>query len=431
MLKAFSQFVLKCLARAVLWRHRPKVVGITGSVGKTTTKEAIYTVLSSKYHTAKSEGNFNNEIGLPLSVLGVGKALSGLALWLLVPFYFFRAIFNRDYPAILVLEMGADHPGDINYLAKIARPEVGVVTRVAEAHTEFFGDIETVQREKFRLITSLSPQGLAVLNVDDPRVVAMRHLYSGEVVTFGLSEEADVRASNIKLTERLFGPDFSAEKDIGTSFTLRYGQTNQNIEVAGILGMPLVYSLLAAAAVGEHFDLSPREISSAIKQISPTPGRLRPLSGIKSTILLDDSYNSSPEAVIEAFKVLKQIRSRRRIAVLGDMLELGVQTETAHRRVGRIARDVGVGLLFTVGERAKFIADEARASGFPKTKIFEFATADEAGLVLQKKLEEGDVVLIKGSQGMRMERIVLEVMANPEDAAKLLCRQSKKWQKTF
>jgi UDP-N-acetylmuramoyl-tripeptide--D-alanyl-D-alanine ligase len=267
-----------------------------------------------------------------------------------------------------------------------------------------------------------------VLNADDPRVAAMRYLYAGKVITYGCSEVADARADDIKLIQRLAGSKSFSETELGTSFTLHYDNVSQNIEVMEILGTPSVYSLLAAVVVGKYFGLTLQEISLALKQVLPTPGRLRPLAGIRNTMLIDDSYNASPEAVIEALKVLKQIRCRRRIAVLGDMLELGVTTETAHRRVGRIVKDMGVDLLFTVGSSARYIADEARAVGFPKTKIFKFKTAEEAGLVLAKKLKEGDVTLIKGSQNTRMERVTLQVMSNSQNAKQLLCRQSKRWQ---
>jgi len=417
------------MARAVLSRHRPRVVGITGSMGKTTTKQAVAAVLQTRFSVRASSGNFNNEIGLPLSVLGVSSGLSGFSLGASVFLNFFRSFFTSQYPEMLVLEMGADKVGDIAYLTRIAPPHIGLVTRVAEAHTQNFGDVETIQKEKAKIVSALSHSGLAVLNADDARVMAMSQLHKGKIITFGLSEGADVRAMGAEVTQRLFGPEFRAEADLGTKFMIRYNGASYRVEVSGLLGLPQVYALLAGFAAGVSLGIGPKHCAEALIRVAPVPGRLRPISGIKNTIVLDDTYNSSPDAAVEALKVLKQVRARRRLAVLGDMLELGAQTETAHRHLGRIARDLGVDLLFTVGERARFIAEEAWLSGFAKSKIFEFETTEDAAIPLQNKLAEADAVLIKGSQGVRMEKIVLEIMAHPQDASELLCRQEPKWQK--
>ena len=429
MAKKFLQFILKLAAKLVLWRHRPVVVAITGSVGKTSTKEAIYEVLRKKFLVGKSRGNYNNELGLPLAVLGAESGRRSVLLWLMVFIKFFFRLFSRRYPQILVLEMGADRPGDIDYLTKIARPTISVVTRVGRVHLEFFESPEDLQKEKSRIVSALPQEGTAVLNADDPKVLAMRHATAGTVLTYGLGAEAEVRAEDILIFYETKAEQLNPETDIGTRFIINFKGKKRLLTRHGILGTPAVYAALAAFCVGKSLGMTAEEIISGLKKFRTPPGRLRLLLGIKKSLILDDSYNSSPEAAVEAVRVLRQIRARRRIAVLGDMLELGPETESAHRQIGRLVKDLGIDLLFTVGPKAKFIAEEARRCGFAKTKIFEFNSSQTAALPLQNKIREGDVVLVKGSQGVRMEKIVLEVMAEPERAPELLCRQGREWQK--
>lgn len=430
MLKNLFKFILKLMAQAVIWRHKPKVVAITGSVGKTMAKEAIFSVISRRFSAWESAGNFNNEFGLPFSVLGAGSGKNFFWQMFLAKWNFFRFMFSPSYPAVLILEMGADRVGDIAYLTKIALPDIAVITRVGSAHTEFFGDIETVQREKSQLVKSLKKSGIAILNADDPRVAAMRHMHSGKTVTFGLGDGADVRATAVMVQQLTLGSALDPSVDFGMKFLIEYRGFSHPVFLKGCLGLPFVYACLAAFAVGIAMKIGVDDVISSLQQFSAKPGRLRPLAGIYQSIILDDTYNSSPEAVIEALKVLKQIRGRRRIAVLGDMLELGVVTQTAHRRIGRLVRELGVDLLFTVGQHSRLIAAEAKARGFAKTKIFEFETAQQAVMMLEKKITQGDVVLIKGSQAVRMEKVVKQIMAQPNKAVDLLCRQTGKWAKS-
>lgn len=404
----------------MLARRRPKIIAITGSVGKTGTKDAIYHVLSRKFFVWKSEGNYNNEIGLPLAVLGVKTWKKSVLLGLSVVAAFFRYLAWVKYPEILVLEMGADKKGDIEYLTNIARPDIAVVTRVGAAHLERFGGIEEIQREKSRLAAALKKSGTAILNADDPRVCAMSRLHSGKIVTFGLSAEADVRAEDIEFRQNTTSPHPDPSRDLGIAFWIRKDGKRGSIITRGILGHPQIYSMLAAFAVAGDLGMAREEIFDGLRDFESPAGRLRPLAGIKRALILDDTYNSSPEASVEALRILKQIRARRRIAVLGDMLELGAGTENLHRKIGRLAGTLGIDMLCAVGERAKFISDEARKAGFAKSRIIEFEDSESAGSRLRQKLQEGDAVLVKGSRGMQMEKIVRQIMAEPERADELL-----------
>jgi len=429
LLQALIKFTLKVASRLVLARHRPIIVSITGSVGKSSTKEALAALLKLRFSVRRSPGNLNNEYGVPLTILGGADFDSILIRLFGSVFGFFWSLLRSNYPKILVLEMAADRKGDITYLTSIAKPTIAVVTRIGVSHIEYFGDVESIQKEKSQLVKALTKEGVAVLNIDDPRVMMMKPLSKGQVITYGFDGTADVRAERLSLRQESDANLLRPDQKLGSSFELVMGAARSSIYLPGILGRAKIYTLLAGAAVATSLNIKKDDIVTGLKSIAVLPGRLRILSGIKHTIILDDTYNSSPESTMEAMQVLKQIHARRRIAVLGDMLELGPATERAHRQVGRLVRDLGIDLLYTVGSRSNFTAEEARISGMAKTKVIEFERSIDAGVPVQNRMQEGDVVLVKGSQGMRMEKIVQEIMAEPKRAGELLCRQSESWLK--
>ena len=455
--------ILRYFAVQALRKFKPRIVGVTGSVGKTSTKEAIYTVLSGKFRVRKNEKNYNNEIGLPLSVLGLESGGGSFWNWIAVLIKSVLVITLEDkerYPEILVLEMGADRPGDIKYLVDFLKPEVGVVTAIGISHLEFFKDKKQIAQEKSTLIRYLRKEGLAVLNYDDEGVRAMgedlkvhphtnssvkknqknENIYHTEKsgigvgagkISYGFSEEADVRASDIffgyeKATD-YYGRDI--DKIRGLSFKLSYEGSTIPVRLVQSVGRPQIYSALAAAAVGIHFEMNLLEIADALKNFQAPAGRLNIIDGVKNTIIIEDSYNAAPQSTLAALEVLEKIQARRKLAVLGNMLELGEETESGHREVGRKVAEVAQ-ILFTVGDKAKFIADEAEKSGLDKNNIFCYNSSIEAKIPIQKELAEGDVILIKGSQGARMELISEEIMRYPEQAEKLLPRQTAEWKTT-
>jgi UDP-N-acetylmuramoyl-tripeptide--D-alanyl-D-alanine ligase len=278
------------------------------------------------------------------------------------------------------------------------------------------------------LVRSLRKEGLAVLNWDDGEVRSMAEKVGARKVSYGFSEEADVCASDIffgyEKTKDHRGVDISKIK--GISFKLSYLGTTLPVRLLRSIGRPQISAVLASAAVGIHFDMNLVEIAEALKNFQPPAGRLNLIDGIKNTVIIEDSYNSAPQSAIAALEVLEKIEARRKIAALGDMLELGEKTEEGHWEVGRKVAEVA-DILFAVGEKAKFIVDEAEKAGLDKGKIFCYTTSIEAKIPIQNMLQEGDVILIKGSQGARMERISEEIMRHPEDAAKLLPRQTAEW----
>jgi len=421
------QALLAFLAKAALERYKPKIVAVAGSVGKTSTTRAVAAVLARSFPTRGSAKNHNNEIGVPLTVLGEAKAggRSPLA-WLGIFWRGFLLAFGkaRPYPKVLVLEMATDHPGDLAYLTSLAPPDVSVLTAVAEEHTEFLGDLDGVAKEEGTVVSALGEDGLAALNADDPRVAGLAAGLGDRAILYGFGEGARVRAERV-----------AAEMALGTVFTrfdLRVDGRRYPVNLPDALGEGNVYAALAAASVALAFGVDPELIPYGLAEYQPPPGRLRVLPGIKGTVLVDDTYNSSPRAAelaLATFRSLPVAQGGRKIAVLGDMLELGALTEASHRRIGQAAAGSGAELLIGVGPASAVLCRAAREAGMPDDRVFHYGTSQEAGRFLQERLRAGDLVLVKGSQGIRTERIVKELMAEPERAGELLVRQSKEWLK--
>jgi UDP-N-acetylmuramoyl-tripeptide--D-alanyl-D-alanine ligase len=367
---------LQRLARSVLAASAVKVVGITGSVGKTTTKDFTAALLGTSYRVLKSEANLNNHLGLALSVL---KLESG-----------------HD---IAVLEMGMSGPGEIRTLAEIAPPDIAVVTNVAPVHLEFLGGLEAVAEAKAEIIAGLKPGGIAVLNADDEwgRILAKRA--PGRVIFFGFGEEAEVRASGLSF----LGYD-------GLRFRLMYDGTPRNVRLP-FLTEGLVQNLLAALGAARAFALPWEALEPALESLSPASNRGRIIRFAGGITVIDDSYNSSPLALAMALKSYVHLPAERRVAVLGDMLELGTGEKTYHEEAGQTAGRLGWDIVAAVGPRGRWIAEGARAAGLTAGATPEFEASDGAAEKIPGLLRPGDLVLVKGSRGVRMERIVERLAA--------------------
>ena len=430
LLKKILEFKLRLLAKAILNKYHPEVVAITGSVGKTSTKQAIFQVLSSTYNVRANLKNYNNEIGIPLSIIGSESGGKSLLRWLII---FFKALAliifeDKNYPNILVLEMGADRPGDLKYLTGFVPIKVAVVTSVAAVHLEFFEKLERIAKEKSTLVKALPKTGYAVLNQDDRLVWEMGNRTDAKVITYGFDQAADFAAAEISVSHDVDYRDISTIQ--GISFKLKYDGKTVPVLLPKVLGKHLVSSALAAISVGIIFDLNLHIITEALKKFEPPKGRMHIIEGVKHTLIIDDTYNSSPLSCQRALEQLAEINLNdyhKKFAVLGDMLELGAQTEMAHRAIGQMVAKFNIDYLATVGERSRDMMRAAADSGMSADRCFNFPDSLAAGKFLQQKINEGDILLIKGSQGMRMERTVKELMAQPQDAAKLLVRQDKTW----
>lgn len=407
-------YLLQVESRLVLWKYKPKVIAITGSVGKTSTKDAVYAVLSGISHVRKSEKSYNSEIGLPLSILGCPNAWNNLFLWLKNLLKGLGLVLWRHkYPEWLVLEVGIGKLGDMERTASWLKTDAVIVTTIGETpvHVEFFPSKKHLVEEKSELIKTLKKDGLLVLNADDEAVLEMKTKSKNRVVTYGFSG-ADVLGSgeNINYDDKGV-PD-------GFIFRVDAGGNSLPVVVEGVFGKNHAYAALAALALACGLKLNMVEAASRLKNYDFPPGRMRVLQGVNETLIIDDSYNSSPVATYAALGTLGDIKTvGRRIAVLGDMLELGKHTDEAHRNVGEVARERS-DVLITVGPRSKVMEGN-----------FHFSNSREAGEFLKTFIKKNDLILIKGSQGMRLERAVEAILQNQENKAKLLVRQEPEWLK--
>ncbi len=360
---------LQTMARRRRERLSPRVVGVTGSVGKTSTKDAIAGVLSQRYRVLKSGGNRNTEIGLPLTLLGI-----------------------EPEHERLVLEMGMYQLGDIAALCRIARPQVGVVTNVGPTHLARLGSIDRIAAAKAELVESLPADGYAVLNADDPMVALFGSRTAAAVITFGLSPDADCRATAVE-----------SRGLNGLSFSISWRREAATVRTP-LLGKHHVSTALAAAAVGFGEGLSLDEVTAGLEGLS-SGGRLRVRRGINGSTLLDDSYNAGPVSMKAALDLLHETPGRH-IAVLGDMLELGSEEEAGHREVGRHAA-ARADCLFAIGDRAFGMAAAARDAGMRCVRHFQ--SPAQAGDALAPALGPHQYVLLKGSRTMALDLLADEL----------------------
>jgi len=423
--KRIITIILTLEARVLIARKRPKIIGITGSVGKTSTKDAIYTVLRSRVRVRKSEKSFNSEIGVPLTILGLPNAWSNPLGWMKnIVEGALIALFTHDYPEWLVLEIGVDRPGDIERLVTWIKPDIVVMTRLPDVpvHVEYFSSPEEVVAEKRKLALALKPDGVLVFNNDDEALVRIKDEVRNRTIGYSRYSLSPFTASADKIV-------YENGRPAGFEFTLTHEQEAAVVRVAGSLGVQHAYNYAAAVAVGSLFDISIGACADALQNHMPPPGRMRLIPGIKSSMIIDDTYNSSPVAMERAVQTLKEVRTvGRKIAVLGDMMELGQFSVREHEKVGALIADVA-DVLVTVGVRSRGIAEGALAHGMPESKIHQYEDARVAGKELEALLGEDDIILIKGSQSIRAERAVEEIMAEPQNAADLLIRQDPMWLK--
>ena len=424
-MKKLLEKILYILSRGVLKRQKPKVIGITGTVGKTSAKEAIFSVVSKKFKTRKNIKNYNNEIGVPLTIIGSETGAKNPFKWLGIFIKgLWLTIMPANYPKILILEMGIDKPGDMEYLINLSQPNIGVVTAIGEeipVHIEFFKNISALVAEKMKMATMLTQNDFVILNADDDRIMKYPKKINAEIITFGHNKEADISLSNLEISYDL--------TNAGIHFKIIQEGNTVPFHINNILGLHQSYSAAIAAAVGIALDMNLVDISEALKECKPPKGRMNLIKGIKNTWLIDDSYNSSPQASKKALEFLAKVENNgRKIACLGNMEELGEHSEKAHQNIGDLVQNLKINYLVTIGEKGKIIAEAAKQAGMPEENIIITEDSSQAGLKIQEMLKEGDVVLIKGSQSIRAEKVVKELMADPLQAKELLVRQDKLWE---
>jgi UDP-N-acetylmuramoyl-tripeptide--D-alanyl-D-alanine ligase len=421
-LKEPFALLLAMLARAILRKYKPQVIMVTGSVGKTSTKDAVAAALSQHTHLRASEKSYNSEFGVPLTIIGAKNPWTNAFAWLGVFQEALALLFTANhYPKTLVLEVGADRPGDLARILRIATPDAVVVTLLPEVpvHVEAYVTPAAVREEEFAPAYALPSGAPLIISAQDTYAIGMAKNTQAHVTLFGFSAGADVHIEE---------PTILLEHGLpaGMQTVASVGGHRYPLLARGAIGRPQVLAPAAALALAHALGLPDKETLAGLDSYQPPPGRARILSGMNDTLLIDDSYNSSPTAVEEALDTLSRLPTRgRRIAVLGDMLELGRYSASEHGRIGTLA-STKANMLVAVGLRSRAMQAAAVAAGMPEENALAFDTAIDAARTLKEHIRQGDLILIKGSQSMRMERIVEALLADPADM-KYLVRQEREW----
>lgn len=399
-MKLFISKLLKILTKRVLAKQRPNIVTVTGSVGKTSTKEGIYFAIKGLGGVRRSLKNYNNELGVPFTVaLWGGKAPGkNLIRWKIV---FLRLLYysifkSKKYPKWLVLEIGSDKPGDLQYLMEMIPSgllKCAVLTAIFGVHLEFFKTISAIYQEKTTPFKYLASDGFILVNTDNCDIK------NTKIISYGFEKPADIMAFDFRAGES------------GLNFKIKTPNGNYDFLLKQAISSYQCYPILAGVGVALNLGMDIQTALNGLKEKVPMPGRMRLIEGVNSSLLIDDTYNSSPEAAKYALKALKDLsRQGRKIAVLGDMLELGQDSTKFHQEIEDLAKQLGIDIVITFGKEKQF-TDHQKASDY-----------------LKNLMKPEDTILIKGSQGVRMEKIVKEVMAHPETAKDLLVRQTEEWQ---
>ncbi len=360
---------LQNLAKKIVDRVKPKIVGITGSVGKTTVKENTFNLLSKFKKCIKSPGNLNNHIGLPLSILNINVE-----------------------DEIAILEMAMSSRGEIRFLTEIAPPDVSVITNINPVHLQFFNSIEDIAFAKKEILDGTKKGGVAVLNGDDPFVRKISMDFKGDKIFFGEGEENQLKIQNIK-----------RDGEFGIEFTIDLYGEKERFKLKPVT-KPIILNILPAVGVASAFGLKLKDISPYIHDSKPFKMRGE-IFFLGKMILIDDSYNSNPKALATMLEELSHIKGKRKIAVLGDMLELGEKEDEFHREMGRIVEKHRIDVLITVGRLAFLIGDEALKFGMKRENVYFFSDSQSASKFIKEFVEDGDVILVKGSRGVKMEII--------------------------
>ena len=427
-LKKFGKRILQYEAKFILKKYKPKIIAIVGSVGKTLTRETIYLVLSKKFFVRKNEKSFTANLGIALTIIGYHQGVSTILQFLKSLIFGFKLlIFNVHYPQVLILEIDVDNPGDLGRAFSLFSPDVLVMTAIGDvpSHVELFNNTEDFLSEKRKYIKSLNKEVIVIYNADDGAVSNILQDLSLIKISCSIgSGYFDIKGSESVI---LYGNGKSGSMPIGMSFDIKYGMEVNSIKIFNSIGISNEYACLLSYAVGIEFGLSRQEIIDSLNDYRVLQGRMRLIPGLSDSLLIDDSYNSSPIAMEQAILVFAKLKCRgRKIAIIGDMLELGRYSSLEHKKLAQLLKDVADNVI-CVGLRSRRVYQSLLFFGFNKLDVISVDTSKEAVVELQKILKSGDIVLVKGSQAMRMERILEKVMKHEEDKNQLLVRQESEW----
>lgn len=419
-MKKALQFILRLITKIIIKRYNPVVVSVTGTVGKTSTKESIHDAFSGFYRIRKSEGNLNTDIGAPLVFWGIKEPGNNIKEWIFILLKGFWTIIKKDknYPEIIIVELAADRPGDIEYLASFINSQIGIITMIGEVpvHVEFYKNIDQVVEEKKKIIKSINENGFLIFNFDDPKIANLKKdKLSKKInkISFGFKKESDILIKN-----------FECNFPEGSSVVINYKDEDFSLFLSGCIGDSFAYIAASVFATGIGLGIEAKRIPEMIEKIRPTKGRLFIVKGKNDSTILDGSYNSSPASMRAGLLALKNSKGKRKIAVIGDMLEIGKYSQDEHKKIGKEAILL-CDYVFFIGKKSKDAYDTVfkKKEGF----VFWFENSEKAIPSIKKILSSGDVILVKGSQGIRTEKIVYAIMRDPERAEDILVRQESKW----
>ncbi|MDF1498728.1 MAG: Mur ligase family protein [Patescibacteria group bacterium] len=413
--------ILNILAKEILVKYKPVVIGITGSVGKSSSKKAIYEILKQKYKVYGDKSDYSVEVGIPLAIIGLESGGRSVRKWIkIIIKALIRLIKKFDYPDILLLEMGVNGPGDMKKMLKVVKPDIAVITNIGKfpSHTKYFKDAKHVTKEKSLIVKSLGKKDLAILNCDDKSIKDLTDSIKGKIITYGFGDNSEIKAVEVLMGNKKIRTE---DGSMGMGFKISYKGTTVPFRLPYALGKGQIYSTLSAVAVGIHFGLNLVEMSEALSEYQPLAGRMKMIKGINNSLIIDDTFNASPSSTLSALETVEKLAAERKIAVLGDMLELGEYCEKGHREVGK-AVFTSVDMLFTYGSRSKIIFQKAKDMGMKKENIKHFENKKMLIEALKHNIKNGDIILIKGSRAMHMEDVVREIMVKPELAGELLVK---------
>jgi UDP-N-acetylmuramoyl-tripeptide--D-alanyl-D-alanine ligase len=425
--KKIVLYIVTLEARLVIKKYKPHVIAVTGNIGKTSTKDAVFSVLREDVSVRASQKSFNSDFGVPLTILGESTGWSNFFAWFsIIARGAELVLFTEDYPSVLVLEVGADAPGDIKKIASWLHPDTTIITQFQEVpvHIEFFKNREELIAEKGYLVKATKKDGTVLYTADDHDSHELAKKSHASLVGYGFHGGVQVRAEG---THILYQEKTEKDLPVGMITKIICDDEVATLKLPGVLGEAPVYASLPAFYIAKRFGIPLGRAAQLLEATTKTKGRMRLLRGIKNTTIIDDTYNSSPKAVIHALKNLEKVQTTgKKIAVLGDMLDLGKFTTDEHYKIGKDVH-THCHLLFLVGKRSLEIGEGARDAGMKEENIFHYDSSSLVSEDLKNLLEEEDVILVKGSQSMRMEKVVADLIENPEEAPLLLVRQEKEW----
>ena len=414
-------------SKIVLWKFKPKIITVTGSVGKTSTKDAIYTALKNNLNIRKNQKSFNSEIGTPLTILGLENGWNDPIVWLKNIFIGITVSFKKDYPEWLILEVGSDRPGDVKKVGKWLKPDIAVITAIPKipVHVEFFESPEALAEEDLSIIKFLKPDGTLVLSSDDKIVLAAKERFSGSVYTYGSEENSTVSFSNKNI---VYSDSDGYSLPSGISFKVTNAGNSVPVFLPKVLGVQHILPITASVAVGLSQKIPFLDMIHSLEKFEAPRGRMNIISGKNNSVIIDDTYNSSPAAVQKAIESLVEIETKgSKIIVLGDMMEIGKYSADEHKKIGELVAKSKIDILISVGIRAQSISKSAIEFGMSDNKVFHFKDYKDVSKLILNNLKPTDIVLLKGSQSIRLEKVVEDLISEDLNKTELLVRQDDNW----